>query len=106
VIQENLEFPSVSVDEVMEVQIERRWTNKYMKWFQNREEPVDPREAVILRKNVARYVLIDNKLFRKGFFVPLLKSTKSPQKERIMKDMFMREYVEATSENELFPLRS
>jgi len=87
IIQKNLEFPSVSVDEVIEVQMGRGWTRMYMEWFQNNEEPVDPQEATILRKNIARYVLIDNQLFRKGFSVPLLKCVESPQKERIMQDV-------------------
>jgi len=87
VIQENLEFPSVSVDEVMEVQMDGGWTSMNIRWFQNGEEPVDPREALILRKNVARYVLIHNKLFRKGFSIPLLKCVESPQTERIMENV-------------------
>jgi len=87
VIQENLEFPSVLVDEVMEVQMDEEWTSMYIRWFQNGEEPVDPQEAMVLRKNVARYVLIDNKLFRKGFSIPLLKCVESLQIKHIMKDV-------------------
>jgi len=38
VIHENLEFPSVTVDEIMEIQLEEGWTNMYIKWLKNGEE--------------------------------------------------------------------
>ena len=56
VIQENLEFPSVSVDDVMQVTTgklgkEEGWTNMYKKWLCDGEELMDKQELVILRKN-------------------------------------------------------
>jgi len=59
VIQENLEFPSVTIDEIMEIEMGKGWTNMYVKWLLDRERLVDPQEVGILRKNAARYALID-----------------------------------------------
>jgi len=71
----------------MEIQIGAGWMDVYLKWFRSEQELNNPQEASIFHKNKVRYVLIDNKLFRKGFSTPFFRCVESPQKERIVQDV-------------------
>ena len=47
--------------------------NPILPYLQNRELPEDKLEARLLRARLARYYLYDDKLYKRGFSVPLLR---------------------------------
>ena len=51
------------------------------------EQPEDKTEAEILRLKTARYVLDDDKLYRRGYSMPLLKCATPSKVEYIMREI-------------------
>ena len=56
-------------------------------YLKNGEFPKGQTEAQILRLKVARYVLCDDKLYRRGYSIPLPKSVPPSEAEYIMKEI-------------------
>ena len=46
--------------------------------------PDDPKEAVVVRRRACSYVLIEGKLYRRGFSIPLLKCVDLSGAERVL----------------------
>ena len=49
------------------------WMTPVYNYLAKDELPSDPKEASIVRRRVCSYVLVENKLYRRGFSIPLLK---------------------------------
>ena len=73
--------------EVIELVQEPSWMNPIIVYLKNGELPEGKIEAQILRLKAARYVLYDNKLYRKGYSMPLLKCVPPFETEYIMKEI-------------------
>ena len=80
VFVEYLAEPSIHPQSrIMERTQEPSWMDPIVTYLKTGEQPNDKTEAHILRLKAARYVLCDDKLYRKGYFMPLLKWS-PPQK--------------------------
>ena len=65
---------------IMELIQESSWRNPIVVYLKIDEQPEDKMKARILWLKVARYVLYDDKLYRRGYSMPLLKCA-TPQKQ-------------------------
>ena len=73
--------------DVMELIQEPSWMDPIVTYLKNGEVPEDKTEARILRLKVAYYVLYDNKLYRRGYSMSLLKCVPSSEAEYIMREI-------------------
>ncbi|GAU14157.1 hypothetical protein TSUD_169830 [Trifolium subterraneum] len=75
-IQETLTKPSIEkTAEVMHICAvdEQSWMSPVYNFLKSNTLPVDAKEAAKIRKRACSYVLLDDKLYRRGFSIPLLK---------------------------------
>lgn len=61
------------------------WTIPIIKYIQNGELPEDKIEARRFQMRVARYVIIDDQLYKQGFALPMLKCVTPEVGKEIMK---------------------
>ena len=100
VIRETLITPRVSATEILpkDNQLEvlssvindspsNSWMAPYITYLVDGILPQDPGEAQIIKKNAAKYIMIDGKLFRYGFCRPLLTCVKDNEAFRIMAEL-------------------
>ena len=64
---------------IMELTQESSWMDSIVVYLKN--------EACVLRLKAARYALYDNKLYRKGYFMPLLKCETPSKVKYIIRDI-------------------
>ncbi|GAU32257.1 hypothetical protein TSUD_53840 [Trifolium subterraneum] len=79
VIQETLTKPSIEkAIEVMHIYAidNQSWIAPVYNFLKSNTLPADAKEATKIRKRACSYVLLDDKLYRRGFSIPLLKSNK------------------------------
>ena len=79
---------------VIELTQEPSWIDPIVAYLKTDEQPKDKIEARILRFKVARYVLYDDKLYKRGYSIPLLKYV-TPLEAKYT----MRKIHEGTCEN-------
>ena len=73
--------------EVMELVQEPSWMDPIVAYLNNGDLPEGYSKAHILRLKVARYVLYDDKLYRRGYSMPLLKCTPLTEAAYIMREI-------------------
>ena len=73
--------------EVMELEQKPSWMDPIVVYVKNGELPENKTEARVLRLKVARYVLYEHKLYRRGYSMPLLKCVTPPKAEYIMREI-------------------
>ena len=56
---------------IMELTQERSWMDPIVAYLKTGEQPVDKKEALILRLKLAHYVPYDDKLYMRGYSMPL-----------------------------------
>ena len=66
---------------------ESSWIDHIITYLKNGETPKGKTEAQILRLKAARYMLYDDKLYIRGYLMPLLKCVPSSKAEYIMKEV-------------------
>ena len=71
--------------EIMELTQEPSWMDPIVTYLRNDELPKGKTEACILRLKAALYTLYDNKLYRRGYSMPLLKCIPPLEVECIMR---------------------
>ena len=82
---EFLAEPSIKPElEIMELTREPSWMEPIIAYVKNSELPEEKTKACILRLKVAHYVLYDDKLYRKGYSMPLLKCVLPTKVKNIM----------------------
>ena len=69
---------------IIELMQEPSWMDPIIAYLKNGELPEEKTEARILRLKVARYVLYDDKLYRRGYSMPLLKCVLPTEAKSIM----------------------
>ena len=70
--------------EIMELTQEPSWMDPIIAYLKNGELPEEKMEARILQLKAARYVLYDDKLYRRGYSMPLLKCVLPTKAKNIM----------------------
>ena len=70
--------------EIMELIREPSWMDPIIAYLKNDKLPEEKSEARILRLKAARYVLYDDKLYRRGYPMPLLKCVLLTEVKNIM----------------------
>ena len=77
VIQEVLSQPSIrkpaSMIDVNVIGDHKCWMTPVYNYLTKEELPDDPKEASTVRRRACSYVLVEGKLYRRGFSIPLLK---------------------------------
>ena len=71
----------------MELTQEPSWMDPIVAHLKTGEQPEDKTEAQILWRKVARYVLYDDELYRKGYTMPLLKCVTLLEAKNIMREI-------------------
>ncbi|GAU34804.1 hypothetical protein TSUD_394300, partial [Trifolium subterraneum] len=89
-IQETLTKPSIEkTAEVMHIYAvdEQSWMSPVYNFLKSNTLPVDAKEAAKIRKRACSYVLLDDKLYRRGFSIPLLKCVEEARIEFILQEI-------------------
>ncbi|GAU18440.1 hypothetical protein TSUD_231770 [Trifolium subterraneum] len=89
-IQETLTKPSIEkTTEVMHICAvdEQSWMSPVYNFLKSNTLPVDAKEAAKIRKRACSYVLLDDKLYRRGFSIPLLKCVEEARVEFILQEI-------------------
>ncbi|GAU36139.1 hypothetical protein TSUD_316680 [Trifolium subterraneum] len=89
-IQETLTKPSIKkTAEVMHIYVvdEQSWMSPVYNFLKSNTLPVDAKEATKARKRACSYVLLDDKLYRRGFSIPLLKCVEEARVEFILQEI-------------------
>ena len=74
VSMEFLAKPSIHLEQgIMELTQEQSWRDPIVAYLKTSEQPEDKTEGCVLQLKAACYVLYDDKLYRKGYSIPLLK---------------------------------
>ena len=70
---ERLSMPSIQVEEtIMVIQMVDTWMAPYIEYLTQGVLPTDRNKARTLRRQAARYILVDGILYRRGYSMPLL----------------------------------
>ncbi|GAU48767.1 hypothetical protein TSUD_406100 [Trifolium subterraneum] len=89
-IQETLTKPSIEKTvEVMHIYVvdEQSWMSPVYNFLKSNTLPVNAKEATKVRKRACSYVLLDDKLYRRGFSIPLLKCVEESRVEFILQEI-------------------
>ncbi|GAU22742.1 hypothetical protein TSUD_138660 [Trifolium subterraneum] len=89
-IQETLTKPSIEKTvEVMHVCAidEQSWMSPVHNFLKSNTLPADAKEATKIRKRACSYVLLNDKLYRRGFSIPLLKCVEEARIELILQEI-------------------
>ena len=86
---EHLMEPSVNVnsDEVLPVMTAPSWMDLIWDYLLNGTLPSDPKEASKLKARSSRFVLLRGTLYKRGFFVPLLKCITKENADYILREV-------------------
>nr|KYP50247.1 Retrovirus-related Pol polyprotein from transposon 297 family [Cajanus cajan] len=90
VIQETLAQPSINEAQgnVLFIQEElNSWMGPYIAYITRGELPEDKREASLVQKESARFVVINERLYQRGFSSPLLRCLIMSQAQRVMDEI-------------------
>ena len=71
----------------MELTQEPLWMDPIVAYLKTGEQPEDKTEARILRLKAAHYVLYNDKLYMRGYSMPLLKCATPSEMKYIMKEI-------------------
>ena len=86
---EFLAEPSIKPQlEIIELIREPSWMDLIIAYMKNGELPKEKTEACILRLKAARYVVYDDKLYSKGYLMPLLKCVLTTEAKNIMWEIY------------------
>ena len=86
VIQQTLSQPTVSLEECFNIATSKdEWIKTYIEVIKNQEQGVEP--DVRMAKKVASFVLIGDELYKRGYFMPLLKCPSREQAEYVTKEL-------------------
>ncbi|GAU27977.1 hypothetical protein TSUD_373720 [Trifolium subterraneum] len=89
-IQETLTKPNIEKTvEVMHICAidEQSWMAPVYNFLKSNTLPADAKEATKIRKRACSYILLDDKLYRRGFSIPLLKCVEETRVEFILQEI-------------------
>ena len=73
--------------EVMELEHKPSWMDTIVAYLKSRELPENKMEARVLRLKATRYVIYDDKLYKGGYSMPLLKCVAPSEAEYIIREI-------------------
>ena len=86
IIQQTLSQPKVSLEECFNIATSKdEWIKTYIEVIKSQEQGVEPDAKTA--KKVASFVLIGNELYKRGYFMPLLKCLSREQAEYVIKEL-------------------
>ncbi|RDX78974.1 hypothetical protein CR513_40669, partial [Mucuna pruriens] len=87
VIHENVESPTVDKEEICNIEEERTWMTPLIWYLQEGRTDENEEEAKRLTKEAAKYTLLGQRLYRRGFAFPLLKCLNKDEAEYVMREI-------------------
>ena len=66
------------------------WMTPGYNYLSKVELPSDPKEASIVRRRACSYVLVENKLYRRGFSIPLLRCVEEHMVAHVLREIHER----------------
>ncbi|XP_058765215.1 uncharacterized protein LOC131638669 [Vicia villosa] len=91
VIQEILSKPSIDKSAqtlpVLAIGDDHCWMTPVYNFLTKDELPTDPKEASVIKRRACSYTIVENKLYRRGFSIPLLKCVDASQALEILQEL-------------------
>ncbi|RDY08229.1 rnhA, partial [Mucuna pruriens] len=87
VIHENMESPTVDKEEVWNIEERKTWMTPLIWYLQNGRTNESEEEARRLSKEAAKYTLVGQRLYKRGFAFPLLKCLDQEEAEYAMREV-------------------
>src|SRR3954465_11154725 len=91
VIQEILPRPSISATpqtlQVLAIGDDHCWMTPVYNFLTKNELPADAKEASTIKRRACSYTIVENKLYRRGFSIPLLKCVDTSQASEILHEL-------------------
>ncbi|RDY07185.1 Gypsy retrotransposon integrase-like protein 1, partial [Mucuna pruriens] len=87
VIHENVESPTVDKEEICNIEERKTWMTPLIQYLQEGKTHEDEEEARRLSKEVTKYTLVGQRLYRRGFAFPLLKCLDQEEAEYTMREI-------------------
>lgn len=87
VIQETLPVPSIEVSEVNSIEQSSTWMTPIQAFLQNDILPSNTTDAKKLRREVAKYTIISDKLYKRGYSTPLLRCLTPSEADYVMHEI-------------------
>ncbi|RDX80912.1 Gypsy retrotransposon integrase-like protein 1, partial [Mucuna pruriens] len=87
VIHENVESPTLDKEEVYNIEERKTWMTPLIQYLQEGRTHESEEEAKRLSKEVAKYTLVGQRLYRRGFSFPLLKCLDPDEVEYAMREI-------------------
>ncbi|RDX94533.1 pol, partial [Mucuna pruriens] len=87
VIHENVESPTLDKEEICNIEEERTWMTPLIWYLQEGRTDESEEEAKRLSKEVTKYTLVGQRLYRRGFAFPLLKFLNKDEAEYAMREI-------------------
>ena len=72
----------------MKLTQEPSWVDLIVAYLKTGKQPEDKTDARILRLKAARYVLYNDKLYKRGYYMPLLKCVTPSEVKYIMREIY------------------
>ncbi|RDY04062.1 rnhA, partial [Mucuna pruriens] len=87
VIHEKLSTPTIDRPKVLHMESRTTWMTPVFKYLQDGKTPEDSREAQKVVKEAAKYTLIRQHLYRRGFSFPLLRCLEDEESAYVIREM-------------------
>jgi transposase InsO family protein len=87
VIQETIPKPSTEIPDVLMVVEEEDWRAPIVHYLRSETLPPERDEANRLKKAAVHYILVGDKLYKRGFSTPLLLCVSEMESQRILKEI-------------------
>ena len=88
---ETLDSPSIQITKIQQTvncaTTKANWMAPVIQYLKDSILPEDKRKARLLRLKVARYMLYDDQLYKKGFLTPLLKCVNLEKENYILQEI-------------------
>ncbi|RDX82530.1 hypothetical protein CR513_36660, partial [Mucuna pruriens] len=87
IIHENVESPTVDKEEVWNIEERETWMTPLIRYLRNGRMDESEEGAKKLSKEAAKYTLVGQRLYRRGYAFPLLKCLDSEEAEYTMREI-------------------
>ncbi|RDY12063.1 hypothetical protein CR513_03187, partial [Mucuna pruriens] len=87
VIHESLQSPTVGQTEVGCVEEKNTWATPILRYIQDNKTPHDIKEARRIMREASKYVVVDRRLYRRGFALPLLRCIGEDETDYVIREV-------------------
>ncbi|RDX83445.1 Retrovirus-related Pol polyprotein, partial [Mucuna pruriens] len=88
IIHEKLDVPAIERPEVLSTSIRTTWMMPIFDFLQKGTGPYDPKKRLKIAKEVAKYTILGQQLYRRGFSFPLLKCLNEEDSPYVLKEVY------------------